>query len=71
MKLNKTSASYDALVYGLVLSITAPHDEDADKAVALAESFAENCNEKEVERAKLLSESIVELFMENEEEETE
>ena len=43
---------YDALVMALRLAITAPTDDDAQKAVDLAIGFAANLSEFDVARAK-------------------
>ncbi len=42
---------YDALVFALRLAISAPDDDDAQKAVDLAIGFAANLSEFEVARA--------------------
>ena len=44
--------NYTALVKALVLAITAPDDARKDRAVELAEIFAQNLTEFDVARAK-------------------
>lgn len=51
--------AYDALVDALVLAVTAPTDEKAGQATALAEQFASGMSEVEVARAKRDAENIL------------
>jgi hypothetical protein len=44
--------NYQALVQALVLAITAPTEEQAQRAAGLAEEFAAGLDEVTVERAK-------------------
>ena len=44
--------NYEALVLALRLAIDAPTEEQAQRAVQMAEDFASNLSELEVERAK-------------------
>ena len=46
------SSNYEALVLSLTLSITAPTEEKAGECLRMAEEYAANLNEFEVERAK-------------------
>tara|TARA_R100000781_G_scaffold111974_1_gene78846 strand:- start:682 stop:927 length:246 start_codon:yes stop_codon:yes gene_type:complete len=61
MAFSKTFTSYDATVYGMLLSILAPNEKDSKKAEKLAGQIANGCNEKEIDRAMNLVDSIMEL----------
>jgi len=50
--MNKPKNTYDALLMGLELAITAPTEKDSNEALQLAAAFAAQLSEKEVERAK-------------------
>jgi|13_taG_2_1085334.scaffolds.fasta_scaffold42086_4 hypothetical protein len=59
-QLNEKSTNFDVLVYGICLAFTAPDEERSKDAIKLVER--NDCTEEEVERAKLLSVSLVSLF---------
>jgi len=61
MGLNQTFTSYDATVYGMLLSILAPNEKNSKKAVKLTEQIANGCDEKEIDRAMNLVDGIMEL----------
>jgi hypothetical protein len=42
----------DALTHALILAITAPDQQRADRAIALAESIGAGCTAKQVAKAK-------------------
>ena len=44
--------STEALTHALILAITAPDQARADRAIALAESFASGCTPKQIATAK-------------------
>ena len=44
--------STDVLTHALVLALTAPNQERADRAIALAESIGAGCTAKQVATAK-------------------
>ena len=50
--MNKPTNDYEALVLALKLSITADTDEQFNRALAMAESFAVKLTDIEVARAK-------------------
>tara|TARA_Y100001938_G_C7906642_1_gene337372 strand:+ start:222 stop:416 length:195 start_codon:yes stop_codon:yes gene_type:complete len=50
--MNEPTNDYEALVLALTLSITAPTEEKSKQCVGMAEEFAMNLSEIEVERAK-------------------
>lgn len=49
---NQTMSQFDALTHALTLAVTAPSDEQAERAVELAEFFASGLDEKEIRLAK-------------------
>ena len=51
---------YDALVLALKLAISAPSEEQAQRAIIHAQSFADNLSEIEVERAKKEAQAALE-----------
>ena len=51
---------YDALVLALKLAISAPTEEQAQRAITHAQSFADNLSEIEVERAKKEAQAVLE-----------
>ena len=51
---------YDALVLALKLAISAPSEEQAERAIIHAQSFADNLSEIEVERAKKEAQAVLE-----------
>jgi len=51
---------YEALVLALKLSISAPTEEQSQRALADAQLFADNLSEIEVERAKKEAEAALE-----------
>ena len=51
---------YDALVLALKLAISAPSEEQAQRAIIHAQSFADNLSEIEVERAKKEAQAVLE-----------
>ena len=61
MRLSKALTSYDATVYGMLLSILAPNEKDSKKAEKQAEEIASGCSEREIDRAMNLVDNIVEL----------
>ena len=56
----KINNHYEALVLALKLSISAPTEEQSQRALADAQLFADNLSEIEVERAKKEAESALE-----------
>lgn len=56
----KIDNDYDALVLALKLAISAPTEEQAQRALADAQLFADNLSEIEVERAKKDAEAALE-----------
>ena len=56
----KIDNDYDALVLALKLSISAPTEEQSQRALADAQLFADNLSEIEVERAKKEAEAALE-----------
>jgi len=61
MGLSKTFTNYDAMIYGLLLSVLCPNEKDSKKAENLAQQIANGCSEKEIDRAMNLVDSIMEL----------
>ncbi len=51
---------YDALVLALKLAISAPTEEQAQRAIKDAQLFADNLSEIEVERAKKEAQAVLE-----------
>ena len=51
---------YDALVLALKLAISAPTEEQSQRAFTHAQSFADNLSEIEVERAKKEAQAALE-----------
>jgi hypothetical protein len=45
-------STIEALTNALILAITAPDQERADRAIALAESIGAGCTKRQVETAK-------------------
>ena len=62
MGLSKTFTNYDAMVYGMLLSILIPNEKDSKRSEKLTGQIANGCNEKEVDRAMDLVDSIMELI---------
>ena len=56
----KINNHYGALVLALKLSISAPTEEQSQRALADAQLFADNLSEIEVERAKKEAEAALE-----------
>lgn len=56
----KINNHYEALVLALKLSISAPTEEQSQRALADAQLFADNLSEIEVERAKKEAEAALE-----------
>ena len=56
----KIDNDYDALVLALKLAISAPTEEQAQRALADAQLIADNLSEIEVERAKKDAEAALE-----------
>ena len=56
----KIDNDYDALVLALKLAISAPTEEQSQRALADAQLFADNLSEIEVERAKKDAEAALE-----------
>lgn len=50
---------HQALVYGLVLAVTAPDDNKAQEALRLAQSIAEGMTNAEVRAAQKEAESVL------------
>jgi hypothetical protein len=45
--------SQSALTHALILAITAPDQQRADRAIALAESIGAGCTKRQIAQAKL------------------
>jgi len=63
--MNKPTNDYEALVLALRLSITADTDEQFNRALEMAESFAAKLTDIEVARAKKEAEEAVEVIHES------
>ena len=61
MEVSKTFTNYDAMIYGLLLSVLCPNEKDSKKAENLAQQIANGCSESEIDRAMNLVDSIMEL----------
>ena len=51
MNLEKPNNLYEAVVMGLFLSVTAPHDKKSEEARSLTESLMEGLSKTELDRA--------------------
>ena len=63
--MNKPTNDYEALVLALRLSITADTDEQFNRALEMAESFAAKLTDIEVARAKKEAAEAVEVIHEH------
>jgi hypothetical protein len=52
MNVRKNMTSQSALTHALILALTAPDQERADRAIALAESIGAGCTAKQIATAK-------------------